>query len=176
MNFICENYRIETTWRNGRLNMLLKTYQRCNFINKNAICLFWRICWIDASIKVNLWQRHGKSLVSFWLLVRRIWKTLNFNGGYDMKDAMLIANQSICNERQTMPVILLEKYGKYVFVDQLEWYEGHTMSVHLWEWYERRNVGTINKRLHDYFPSVIVWKTQFDCSLVQIVWKKHDAW
>ena len=29
--------------------MLLKTYQWCNFINKIAICLFCRICWIDAS-------------------------------------------------------------------------------------------------------------------------------
>ena len=35
-----------------------------------------------------------------------------------MKDAMLIANQSICNEKQTMPVILLGKCGKCVFVDQ----------------------------------------------------------
>ena len=25
--------------------------------------------------------------------------TLTFNGGYDMKDAMLIADQSICNEK-----------------------------------------------------------------------------
>ena len=46
--------------------------------------------------------------------------TLTFNGGYDMKDAMLIAKQSICNEIQTMHLILLGKYGKYVFVDQLE--------------------------------------------------------
>ena len=92
--------------------MLLKTYQRCYFIN--AICLFWRICWIDATT----WKKPRLVLITCQKDMKDA--TLTFNSGYDMKDAMLIAKQSICNEIQTMHLILLGKYGKYVFVDQLE--------------------------------------------------------